>query len=344
MATASFKGTNFNYGVKDLTVSDERDLKEHRYPNLNGAEHEDLGTMPQVFSIQVTIPGNAAPPDDLQTLKELFSEDTPGPLYLPGRGLFQCFFRKLTDTTIAGSNGRKELQLEFVETLQEDLTLERSPDELEDLEETDRQLAALQEITSEPPSVFSTAFAVAQGVYDQVLEYTIAARQQVAALNRKITDIQDAVERPYNELQRLAAEVEMVGNNAQSLYQSVIQYADLPYTIARRLKNTSNRLTSIARRFLPPPVDRSGRVIGEQFHGRTLVHRVIAGDTLQTVSNKYYGSGMMWECLAEANGVSDGNGLKVGQILVIPDFEGRPARKLEIKPGKTRLGQATCHH
>lgn len=342
MPTASFKGTSFFYGMKDLTVSRERDLKEHRYPNIDGAEHEDLGTMPQVFTLLATIPGNATAPNDLQTLVDLFEEDTPGSLYLPGRGIFQCFFRRCMDTTVEGQAGRKELELEFVETLQEDLTLERSPDEMEDMAEADRQLQVLETVAAGPPSVFSTALAVAQGVYDQVLDFAVGARQQVAALNRRIIEIQDAVERPYNELLRLSAEVEMVANNAASLQRSVIQYADLPYTLARRLQNTANILTSVARRFLPPPVDRAARVIGEQFYGRTLVHRVVAGETLQSVAAKYYGSGLHWECIAEVNGISDVNALRTGDLLVLPDFEGRPQRKLEIKPGKTRIGQATC--
>jgi nucleoid-associated protein YgaU len=342
MAVASYKGTDFIYGFKVLSVDRERDLKVFRYPNLNGAEHEDLGTMPLVFAVEVTIPGDAAAPNDRATLEALFEEDSPGPLYLPGRGLFLCYFRKFTDIAQAGSGGLLRAELEFVETLREDLTLERSPDELEDMAAADRELAALQTITAEPPSVFSTALATAQGIYDQVLDYTVTARQSVTSLTRRITEIQDAVERPYNELLRLSAVVEMTANQAASLYRSVIQYGDLPYTIARRLKNTKNILTSIARRFLPPPVDRAGRVIGEQYHGRTLVHRVVAGDTLQSVGLQYYGSGLVWECLAEANGIGDGNALAVGDLLVLPEFEGRPARKLEVKPGRTRLGHATC--
>ena len=83
-------------------------------------------------------------------------------------------------------------------------------------------------------------------------------------------------------------------------------------------------------------------MIGEQFHGRTLTHRVITGDTLQSISLQYYQSGLLWECLAEANGIPDANALKVGDIIVIPDFDGKAPQKLEIKPGKARLGHATC--
>lgn len=342
MALPSYKGTEFAYGFKLLTGAQERDLKEHKYPNLPGAEHEDLGALPQVFSVELMIPWDATPPNDLQTLLDLYDEGTPGPLYLPGRGIFHCYLRKLQSLGKEGTKGRKEVQLEFVETLQEDLTLERSPDELEDLAEADRQLSEVEEIVSAPPSVFSTSFQVAQGIYDQALDFAVSARRQVADLTRRITDIQAAVERPYNELVRLSAEVEQVANQAESLYRSVVKYADLPYTIARRLKNTKNILTSVARRFLPPPVDRLGRAIGEQFHARTLVHKVVAGETLQLIALRYYGTGMIWECLAEVNGIADGNALRTGDLLVIPNFEGRPAKKLEIKPGKTRIGHATC--
>lgn len=341
MAYASYKGTEFAYGCKVLETRNEKNLKEFRYPNLSGAEHEDLGELPQVFMLQVQIPGDAGPPYDLQTLMSLYQERTPGSLYLPGRGVFQCYFRKFLNTGRQGSNGLIEIELEFVETLLPSLTLERQNDELEDMDETNRQLQEIETIVSGPPLLFGTELTVAQGIYDSVLAFAQQGQQTVGDLNRRITEIKDAVERPYNELQRLAADVEQVANQAQSLYRSIIKYADLPYTIARRLKNTQNLLTSVARRFLPPPIDRFGRVIGELYFGPTLTHRVVNNETLQLISLRYYGTGMAWECLAEANGIPDGNNLKAGQLIVIPDFA--VGQKIEIKPGKARIAHATCN-
>lgn len=343
MPNASYKGTEFPFGVKHLEGQRERDLKTHRYPNLPGADVEDMGEQPQIFTLQAMIPAMARPPADFQTLSDLFAESTPGPLYLPGRGTFWCYFHKLMDTGREGTNSLKEIQMEFLEALQENLTLERTRDELEDIQEVDRQLLEVSDIIAQGATPAKTPLSVAEQIYSDVLHYVTTARQSIAGLTQQITDIKDAVERPYNELVRLAAEVEQTANQAAALYRSVIKYADLPWTIARRLKNTANILTSIARRFMPPPVDRSGRVIGEQFHGRTLTHRVASGDTLQLISLRYYGSGLEWECLAEANGISDGNGPKVGDLIIIPDFGGKPPQKVEIKPGKALIGHATCN-
>lgn len=342
MPTASYKGTEFPYGFKVLEGQRERDLKTHKYPNLPGADVEDLGELAQRFTVQALLPEAAAAPSDFATLSDLFSEGTPGYLYLPGDGTYWCYFQKLQKSGREGAGGLLEIEMEFLEALGEDLTIERTRDELEDMEEVARVMLEIEEIVIEAPPVESTLLSVALGIYDQVLDFVVAGRQAVSDLTRQIEAIQDAVERPYNELVRLAAEVEQTANAAVSLYRSVIQYADLPYTLARRLKNTYNILTSVARRFMPPQVDRSGRVIGERLHGRTLTHRVVAGDTLQSVSLRYYGVGLLWECLAEANGISDGNALAVGDLIVIPDFGGKPPQKLEIKPGKARLGHATC--
>lgn len=343
MPNASYKGTEFLFGFKVLEGQRERDLKTHKYPNLPGADVEDLGEMPQIFTVTALLPKAASPPSDFATLSDMFGKNTPGTLYLPSRGTFWCYFHKLQETGREGAGGLIEIQMEFMEALQEDLSIERTRDELEDMNEVARVMLETEVIVLETPVVTNTPLSVAKALYQQVLDFVVVGRQTVADLTRQIEAIQDAVERPYNELVRLAAEVEQTANAAESLYRSVIQYADLPYTIARRLKNTRNILTSIARRFMPPQVDRSGKVIGEQFHGPTVTHRVVSGDTLQSISLTYYGSGLLWECLAEANGISDGNALAVGDLIVIPDFEGKPPRKIEIKPGKARLGRATCN-
>ena len=47
-------------------------------------------------------------------------------------------------------------------------------------------------------------------------------------------------------------------------------------------------------------------------------HTVSGGDTLFALAKRYYGSGTQWTRIAEANGLSEGDPLRVGQSLRIP--------------------------
>lgn len=42
------------------------------------------------------------------------------------------------------------------------------------------------------------------------------------------------------------------------------------------------------------------------------------GETLYGLARKYYGDGGRWSAIAEANGISEGDTLRVGQTLRIP--------------------------
>ncbi len=47
-------------------------------------------------------------------------------------------------------------------------------------------------------------------------------------------------------------------------------------------------------------------------------HRVAGGDTLYAIARRYYGDGSRWSRIAEANGLSEGDALRVGRTLRIP--------------------------
>ena len=52
------------------------------------------------------------------------------------------------------------------------------------------------------------------------------------------------------------------------------------------------------------------------------VYVVGAGDTLESIARSAYGDSALWYRLAEANGLSSNNDLKVGQSLTIPNRVG----------------------
>lgn len=52
--------------------------------------------------------------------------------------------------------------------------------------------------------------------------------------------------------------------------------------------------------------------------GGARTYRVVRGDTLWALAVKYYGSGLQWRRIADANGVRDPRKLQIGTLLRIP--------------------------
>lgn len=50
----------------------------------------------------------------------------------------------------------------------------------------------------------------------------------------------------------------------------------------------------------------------------TKTHKVVKGETLWSISEKYYSTGYEWKKIAEANNIDDTNSIEVGQELSIP--------------------------
>ncbi|GGS83912.1 hypothetical protein GCM10010270_65060 [Streptomyces violaceus] len=51
------------------------------------------------------------------------------------------------------------------------------------------------------------------------------------------------------------------------------------------------------------------------------VHRVVAGDSLQSLAWREYGNAAAWRSIAEANGIDDPSRLPAGAELVLPAAE-----------------------
>ena len=51
------------------------------------------------------------------------------------------------------------------------------------------------------------------------------------------------------------------------------------------------------------------------------VHRVVAGDSLQSLAWREYGDAAAWRSIAEANGIDDPSRLPTGVELVLPATE-----------------------
>ncbi len=58
--------------------------------------------------------------------------------------------------------------------------------------------------------------------------------------------------------------------------------------------------------------------VANSYPATTGQHPVQAGDTLQSSAQAAYGDSSMWYLIADANGIQDNSGLRVGQILNIP--------------------------
>ena len=57
----------------------------------------------------------------------------------------------------------------------------------------------------------------------------------------------------------------------------------------------------------------------------TTSYKVEKGDTLQTISKKFYGTFNKWRVIADANNISNPASLRIGQVLSIPQAASQPA-------------------
>jgi nucleoid-associated protein YgaU len=51
------------------------------------------------------------------------------------------------------------------------------------------------------------------------------------------------------------------------------------------------------------------------------VHRVVAGDSLQSLAWREYGNAAAWRAIAEVNGIDDPQSLRTGTELIMPAAE-----------------------
>ena len=57
--------------------------------------------------------------------------------------------------------------------------------------------------------------------------------------------------------------------------------------------------------------------LSEESVGRT--HTVVAGETLWSIAEKYYGSGFNWVDISNTNNLDNPGAIETGQVLTIPD-------------------------
>jgi LysM repeat protein len=57
------------------------------------------------------------------------------------------------------------------------------------------------------------------------------------------------------------------------------------------------------------------------------VHRVLAGETLSSISRDYYGTAAGWQEIARINGLGSPQSLRAGDLIVIPELPSVPANR-----------------
>ena len=70
-------------------------------------------------------------------------------------------------------------------------------------------------------------------------------------------------------------------------------------------------------------------------------HTVTRGETLWSISQKYYGKGSQWKKIADVNKIDNPGKLEVGQTLIIPDTEPTPATNATPAPQITKEAAST---
>ena len=68
--------------------------------------------------------------------------------------------------------------------------------------------------------------------------------------------------------------------------------------------------------------------IGDETAGNTVTHVVAEGETLGSISEKYYGTSGNWVDLVRENNIEDANNIEAGQILIIPEISPKIASQV----------------
>lgn len=75
---------------------------------------------------------------------------------------------------------------------------------------------------------------------------------------------------------------------------------------------------AIANELPDPDFIKTGQIL--LIPGLTKKYKVVAGDTLSELAEKFYGDSSLYTLIAAANHIPDPDIIKVGQILRIPDL------------------------
>ena len=81
--------------------------------------------------------------------------------------------------------------------------------------------------------------------------------------------------------------------------------------------------------------DRGTTIPGLTEESELTTHTVAEGETLWSISEKYYGSGFNWTDISEANNLENPGAIEVGQKLSLPDVESKLATTTEVKTAAT---------
>ena len=85
--------------------------------------------------------------------------------------------------------------------------------------------------------------------------------------------------------------------------------------------------------------DRGTTIPGLSEEGRT--HTVAQGETLWSISEKYYGSGFNWVDISNANSLDNPGAIEAGQTLTIPDVTPKLATAVEPASDTNTISGAT---
>lgn len=314
---ASFKGFKFRFGIKLLNDEADHRMVEHEYPGVNGALVENLGRKLRTFEIETVFPATGFGGLDYLKLLDLADEIVPGHLILPGRPRALCFLKTIATVEREGGAGLKDVRLTFWETLDKNAALRPAPTGADVILTADDECGHAAAILKE-----STPLEKMKAVYASALAAIDAARQKIAVVTSALREIRQGVQRPFNELSRLAIDIETVANEIHGLARDLAKYPTLPFTVVRRLQNAGNTLTLIGRTFTAPPKSSDGAPLTNHMAGPVITHTVKPGDTLESICVEYYGSTEEVSCLAEWNGLRS-HRLRIGDVLVIPPFKGK---------------------
>lgn len=318
----------FPRGVRSIDRNYGMELPEHHYFGSDGDEHEDGGFKATVIRCEAELMttyqnGNVDKTaeawfEDLLTARNQRKSDI---LFLDNGGSHLVWLRNFNRRD-RGPN-MIELQLEFVETLDENLALTVLPPTIDEKIETIQddlvkiQEEAIEENIPVDKRRFLARWNQVMALYNQATEFVARTTTRVNDLQDRINSIQNLGAGLGRELDRLSADVgEMIGDS-QNLFNSLATNPLGTFAIGRSVMDTINNLKAINIGLSPPPRSQ-GKVARGLIRQPVSLHKVAGGESLQAIAKNVYGSSALWTVIADANDLGDPMSIEAGTELVIP--------------------------
>jgi prophage DNA circulation protein len=236
----SYKGLSFHvavpktnyasaYGLTSQSVTDERRLQISEKPLVDGAEVEDFGRKPRMFSAEVIFFGSDYA-KDLKAFQDKLNEGTTGVLILPDLNeAVNAKFQRSTRRTSASDGNATMLSVAWVEDISKEKVKNplRTQEEAQAALASGNQVSALPTVADQANTVSKAAQAASNALTNNPILKAISAAENAVTTSRvTINSVLNVPKNTRSEILSATARVNGEIAGLQSAVEGIKSYVD----------------------------------------------------------------------------------------------------------------------